>query len=109
MVIIFIIFILFKMTTIKTIEEEEQGDWCYGTTNCNSTTYIMCGGSAKWWNYVIEWDKDGIQNTIWIQDSSGKHMVKDQGTIWVDEDGHRLMLSYEEPKIGEWTEIVHYE
>ena len=78
-------------------EEEPQGDWCYGTQERLSKTYIMAGGGSHWWNYVVEFDVNtGEQKTVYIESRSGKK--EQDGYLYVDEEGNRLMLEYEEPE-----------
>jgi len=86
-------------------DDDEEGDYAYGAHQFISTELIMAGGSAQWWNYIVECDKDGKQKHVFIVNRTGRHL-QDGLLYFNNENRDRVQVLYE-PKDG-WTEFCMY-
>lgn len=88
---------------------EYEGDRCYGITRCIMNIYTMAGGSRDWWNYIIEFNEDGEQKAVYIEDRYGKHLQKNHILIIrEDEDEDEEMVLVDEDYEIKDNEIIVY-
>ena len=78
------------MSNQEELNNELDGDWCYGLEENHIQRYTMAGGSAGWWNYVVEYDEDGDQVSVLIENKNGWNLQKDMCLI-TDMETHNYL------------------
>jgi hypothetical protein len=85
-------------------EEEEDLDWmlnyeetdyCYATKNLSryKKEYVMGGGSSAWWNYIVDFDRNGEQVAVYIENKDGAKIQTHKRLLQIIFDGdERLAL-----------------
>ena len=78
------------MPNQEELNNESDGDWCYGHEENHIERYTMAGGSAEWYNYVVEYDEDGDQVSVLIENKNGWNLQKDMCLI-TDMETHNYL------------------
>ena len=77
---------------------------CYGSKSRSSHKweYVMAGNSINWWNYVVEFDDNGEQKAVYIENKDGLKLQDNKRLLEIHwEDEERLVLvdeNYECPE-----------
>jgi len=77
---------------------------CYGSNSRSSRKweYVMAGNSIDWWNYVVEFDVNGEQEAVYIENRYGLKLQVNKRLLEIHwEDEQRLLLvdkNYECPE-----------
>jgi len=80
------------------------GLYCYGKKSLSSHKweYVMAGNSIDWWNYVVEFDVNGEQEAVYIENKDGLKLQVNKRLLEIHwEDEERLVLvdeNFECPK-----------
>ena len=81
-----------------------NGKYCYGSKSLSSHKweYFMAGNSIDWWNYVVEFDVNGEQKAVYIENKDSLYLQVNKRLLEIHwEDDVRLSLvdkNYETPK-----------
>tara|TARA_R110001592_G_scaffold83261_2_gene246524 strand:- start:432 stop:722 length:291 start_codon:yes stop_codon:yes gene_type:complete len=78
------------MPNQEELNNESDGDLCYGHEENHIQRYTMAGGSTEWWNYVVEYDGDGEQVSVLIENKNGWNLQKNMCLI-TDMETHKLL------------------
>jgi len=94
-------------------EDDEDEGWaaCYGAKTLKTREYIMAGGGSHWWNYVVDFDENGEQVFVYIENKDGKHQQFRQKLAYRIKDGveqMRLVGKDWEPDVLQEEGLVFY-
>ena len=53
----------------------------YGMQKQNLLRLTMCGGSSEWYNYLVFFDDRHEQESIYIEDRTGQHILRNKKVI----------------------------
>ena len=53
----------------------------YGNQKQNLLRLIMSGGSSEWYNYIVTFDDNNEQESIYIEDRTGQHILRNKKVI----------------------------
>jgi hypothetical protein len=89
------------------LEMAEEGDTVYGSSFVRLGRFVMAGGSADAWNYVVHFDEHGEQTAVFVERVNGQLEKQDippsHALCFAEHDGDKLKLC--EPN-DEWTSIM---
>lgn len=84
------------------VADDEEGDYVYGAQQIFSFELNMAGGGADWWNYIVECNNDGKQQTLYLVNSEGRTTLV--GLLYYNDKNPDRVQVLREPKDG-WTEF----
>ena len=87
----------------ETLEEQEERfddewDYVYGGEMERVHRLVMAGGGSHWWHYLVNFDKEGEQQYVQIENKDGVRGV--EGTLYVlhtDDGCEYVRLCLEDP------------
>ena len=95
---------------------EEKGEEVYGCQSIKSMKWNMAGGGSHWFNYIIEFDCEDEQTTIWKESANGCYKQEGVAYYTNHNDCSRIVIllasEVEELQDKEWfSEMypVYYE
>ncbi len=89
-------------------EEELAGDPCYGASDPYKVIiYTMAGGGNHWWNYEVNYDDDGQQVDVYINNINGKSLSS-KVLFYYEDQPNQLRLEDEDFDEDKWIQLEHY-
>jgi hypothetical protein len=93
-------------------EEEEENEWeqSYACDEIMSKSFVMAGGSAGWWNYIVEFHNENEQKNVYIENKTGRtHCLHKKLIIsYDDEKQDKVRLVDKSYELKEDEEFVSY-
>jgi len=86
--------------------DDDEGNQCYGVEEIRQKRFIMSGGGSHWWNYVVDFDTDGKQTKVYVEDKDGLQLQKGKRLLqfFNREGDERLKLVDESYELNEKRE-----
>ena len=70
-------------------KESDGWEWSYACDETKCKSFVMSGGSSKWWNYVVIFDSNGEQTEVFAENKRGKVLMSDKRLIINDGDDEK--------------------